>query len=116
MKNIELINESIQKMANKPSEEAISAAQSIAKEMDDALAKGYESKWMCSPIIENRIVAVVDVGKKPKVVCIINDKDMFNEILDIFYGIDTEKMEKTQPQESWKFSDFIEEIRHIHYQ
>lgn len=47
MKNIELINDSIQKMANKPSKEAIAAAQSIAKEMDDAMASGYEIEWWC---------------------------------------------------------------------
>ena len=90
MKNIELINESIQKMANKPSEEAIAAAQSIAKKMDDALASGNEIEWKCLPIQNSETFDVVIVTNKPTFVCRIYDKDMRDEIIDLLDQIDGE--------------------------
>ena len=113
---LELINDSIQNMANKPSVEAIDATQRIAKGLDNALTKDYNNKWMCLTIQENEMVDVVSVGNNPRVICRIYDKEMFKEICDIFYGIDVEKMKKKQPIEAMKFSDFIEQLRKTHYQ
>lgn len=91
MKNIELINESIQKMANKPSDGAIAAAQSIAKEMDDAMASGYEIEWWCWSIEKNKYFAVFNVANKPKIVCRICDENMWDEVFKIFDGVDLKK-------------------------
>lgn len=106
MKNIELITESIQKMANKPSEEAIAAAQSIAKEMDDALASGYEIEWWCLPIQNSETFDVVNITNKPSLVCRIYDKDMGNEMINIFDQIDGE-MSANQVE---MFSDLMTKI------
>ena len=86
-----MINESIQKMANKPSEEAIKAAQSIAKEMDDALTNGYEVNWRCLPIQNSETVDIVNVTNQPSFVCRIYSKDIWDEVLGIFEGIDLTK-------------------------
>lgn len=94
MKNLDLINESIQKMANMPSEKAISAAQCIAKEMDDALANGYEIEWRCLPIQNSETVDIVNVSNKPSFVCRIYSKDIWDEVLEIFDGVDLTKDEK----------------------
>ena len=88
MKSIELINDSIQKMASKPSEKAIIAAQSIAKELDDALANGYEIEWRCLPIQNSETFDVVNVTNKPSFVCRIYDKDMGNEMINMLDQID----------------------------
>lgn len=84
MKSIELINNSIQMMASKPSEKAIIAAQSITKELDDALASGCEIEWRCLPIQNSETIDVVNVTNKPSFVCRIYDIDMWNEVIDIF--------------------------------
>ena len=93
MKYIELINESIQKMANKPSEEAIAAAQRIAEEMDDALANGNGIKWSRWPIENKKSFDLVNVANIPKIVCRICDENMWDEVLEIFDGIDLNKDE-----------------------
>lgn len=88
---LDLINESIQKMANKPSEEAIKAAQSIAKEMDDALKNGYEVNWRCLPIQDNKtIVDVFIVRNNPNFVCRFFNNDTWNEVSDLFCAIGDE--------------------------
>lgn len=86
---LDLINESIQKMANKPLEEAIKAAQSIAKEMDDALANGYEIEWRCLPISKT-IVDVFIVSNKTNFVCRFFNDDTWNEVSDLFCAIGDE--------------------------
>lgn len=102
MKNIELINDSIQKMANKPSKEAIAAAQSIANEMDDALVSGNGIKWSRWPIENSKSFDVVNVANK-KFVCRISDESMLDEVFDIFEGVDIDKIEADP---SWKM-DFV---------
>lgn len=96
MKYIDLINESIQKMADKPSEGAIIAAQSIAKEIDDALANGYEIKWEFLHIQNSDTIDVVNATNKPSFVCRIYDTNMKNEVLEILEGVDMEKMGANQ--------------------
>ena len=87
MTNLELINDSIQKMANKPSEGAIIAAQSIAKVLDDALVNKYEIEWKCLPIQGSETVVVISVGSKFGFVCRIFDENTRNEIFDVFDNI-----------------------------
>ena len=99
MKYIELINESIQKMANKPSEGAIATAQSIAKEMDDALASSYEIELMYLPIQNSETVDVFNVTNKPSFVCRFYDGDMMKEVFGILNGVDMNKTEGYQFQE-----------------
>jgi len=90
MTNLELINDSIQKMASKPSEEAIFAAQSIARVLDDALVNKYEIEWKCLPIQGSETVDFVNVTNKPSFVCRIYDKKMGNEMISMFDQIDGE--------------------------
>lgn len=96
MKYIDLINESIQKMANKPSEKAIKAAQSIAKEIDDALANGCEIEWRYSPIQNGETIDLVNATNKPSFVCRIYDINMKNEVFEILEGVDVNKTEEKQ--------------------
>ena len=90
MTNLELINDSIQKMASKPSEEAIFAAQSIARVLDDALVNKYEIEWKYLPIQGSETVDFVNVTNKPSFVCRIYDKKMGNEMISMFDQIDGE--------------------------
>lgn len=90
MKYIDLINESIQKMANKPSGGAIMAAQSIAKEMDDALVNMCEIEWKYLPIQNSETIDVINVTNKPSFVCRIYDKNMGNDMINMFDQIDGE--------------------------
>jgi len=95
MKYIDLINESIQKMVDKPSEGAIIAAQSIAKEMDDALVNKCEIEWKYLPIQNSETIDVINVTNKPSFVCRIYDINMKNEVFEILEGVDiTETEEK----------------------
>lgn len=105
MKNIELINESIQKMANKPSEGAICAAQCIAKEMDEAL-NSMRIKWVCLPIQNSKTVDVVNATNKPNFVCRIYDKGIWNEVSNLFCDIGDE----TNANQMELFSDLMEMI------
>jgi len=93
MTNLELINDSIQKMASKPSEEAIFAAQSIARVLDDALVNKYEIEWKYLSIQGSETVDVINVGSKFGFVCRIYDKNTWDEVYKIFEGIelDTDK-------------------------
>jgi hypothetical protein len=106
MKSIELVNNSIQKTMNKLSEKAIIAAQSIAKELDDALANGYEIEWRLWPIENSKSFDVVNVGNKPDFVCRIYDENTWNEVVCIFDNA-TVKMEGHQVL---KFADLMELI------
>lgn len=90
MTNSELINESIQKMANKPSEGAILAAQCIARVLDDAMVNNYVIEWKYLPIQNSETVDVVVVTNKPRFVCRIYDKDMGNDMINMFDQIDGE--------------------------
>lgn len=109
MKYIELINESIQKMANKPSEGAILAAQCIAKEMDYAL-NGMRIKWVCLPIQNSNTVDVVNAINKPCFVCRFYDKDMWNEVSNLFCDIGDE----TNANQMELFSDLIDKMEKIY--
>lgn len=106
MKSIELVNNSIQKTMNKPSEKAAMAAQSIAKELDDALASGCEIEWRCLPIQNSETIDVVNVGKTLSFVCRIYDIDMWNEVVVIF-DKETITMDGNQV---YKFAELMELI------
>lgn len=93
MTNLELINDAIQKMANKPSEGAIIAAQSIARVLDDAQVNKYEIEWKCLPIQGSETVDVINVGSKIGFVCRIYDKDMMEEVFKILQDVDVNKAE-----------------------
>ena len=90
MTNLELINDSIQKMASKPSEGAILAAQCIAGVLDDAMVNNYEIEWKYLPIQNSETVDFVNVTNKPSFVCRIYDKKMGNEMISMFDQIDGE--------------------------
>lgn len=96
MTNLELINDSIQKMASKPSEEAIFAAQSIARVLDDALVNKYEIEWKCLPIQGSETVDVINVGSKFGFVCRICDMDMRDEVFTILQNVDVNKADRNQ--------------------
>lgn len=94
MKYIDLINESIQKMANKPSGGAIIAVQSIARVLDDALVNKYEIEWKCLPIQNSETIDVINVTNKHSFVCRIYDINMKNEVFEILEGVDVTKTEE----------------------
>lgn len=106
MTNLELINDAIQKMANKPSEGAIIAAQSIARVLDDALVNKYEIKWKCLPIQGSETVDVVDMDSNFSFICRIYDKKMWNEVFDVFNSV----QEKTDVKNDASFSNLIDSI------
>lgn len=87
---LELVNESIRKMANKPSEGAILAAQCIARVLDDAMVNKYEIEWKYLHIQNSETVDVVNVANKPSFVCRIYDKKMGDEMISMFDQIDGE--------------------------
>lgn len=90
MKYIDLINESVQKMANKPSEGAIFAAQSIARVIDDALVNKYKIEWKCLPIQGSETVDIINVGSKFGFVCRMYDKDTWNQVSEIICAVGDE--------------------------
>lgn len=106
MTNLELINDAIQKMANKPSDGAIVAAQSIARVLDDALANKYKIEWRCLPIQGSETVDVVDITSNFSFICRIYDKKMWNELITIFYSV----QEKMDDESHVSFSILIESI------
>ena len=106
MTNLELINDAIQKMANKPSEGAIIAAQSIARVLDDAQVNKYEIKWKCLPIQGSETVDVVDMDSNFSFICRIYDKKMWNEVFDVFNSV----QEKTDVKNDASFSNLIDSI------
>lgn len=110
MKYIDLINENIQKMADKPSEGAIIAAQSIAKELDDALVNKCEIVWKCLPIQGSETVDVANATNKPSFVCRFYDEDMWNEVSNMFCDIGDE----TEANQMELFSDLIDKMEKIY--
>lgn len=110
MKNLELINESIQKMVDKPSEGAIIAAQSIARVIDDALVNKYKIEWKCLPIQGSETVDVANATNKPSFVCRFYDEDMWNEVSNMFCDIGDE----TEANQMELFSDLIDKMEKIY--
>lgn len=106
MTNLELINDAIQKMANKPSEGAIIAAQSIARVLDDAQVNKYEIEWKCLPIHNSETIDVVNATNKPSFVCRIYNKKMWDEVITMFYSV----QEKTDVKNDVSFSNLIDSI------
>lgn len=93
-------------MANKPSEGAIFAAQSIARVLDDALVNKYEIEWKCLPIHNSETIDVVNATNKPIFVCRIYNKKMWNEVFDVFNSV----QEKMDVEGHVSFSILIESI------
>lgn len=87
MKCIELVNAYIKNLNNKPTKRVEKAAQSIARKLDDALAKSYDIKWQCLPIGDGKAVSIVDIASKPCFVYRIKDKQEWIAVFDVFYGI-----------------------------
>ena len=106
MTNIELINDSIQKMASKPSAEAIFAAQSIARVLDDALVNKYEIEWKCLPIQGSETVDVVNATNNPSFVCRFYNKNMWDEVITMFDSVQG----KMDVKDQVSFSNLIDSI------
>ena len=70
------------------------AAQSIAKEIDNASLNKYEITWRYFPIQNSETVDVVNITNKPSFVCRIYSKDIWDEVLEIVDGVDLTKDEK----------------------
>lgn len=87
MKCIEQVNAYIKNLKSKPTKRVEKAAQSIARKLDDALAKGYGIKWQCHPIGDGKVVSIVDITSKPCFVFRIKDKQEWIAVFNVFYGI-----------------------------
>ena len=95
MKCIEQVNAYIKNLNSKPTKRVEKAAQSIARKLDDALAKGYDIKWQCHHLNNSQTVSIIDVAQNPHFVYRIKDKQEWNEVFNIFDAI-SEDMDAEQ--------------------
>ena len=95
MKCIEQVNAYIKNLNSKPTKRVEKAAQSIARKLDDALAKGYDIKWQCRHLNNSQTVSIIDVAQNPHFVYRIKDKQEWNEVFNIFDAI-SEDMDAEQ--------------------
>jgi hypothetical protein len=95
MKCIEQVNAYIKNLKGKPTKRVEKAAQSIARKLDDALAKGYDIKWQCRHLNNSQTVSIIDVAQNPHFVYRIKDKQEWNEVFNIFDAI-SEDMDAEQ--------------------
>ena len=95
MKCIEQVNAYIKNLKGKPTKRVEKAAQSIARKLDDALAKGYDIKWQCHHLNNSQTVSIIDVAQNPHFVYRIKDKQEWNEVFNIFDAI-SEDMDAEQ--------------------
>ena len=87
MKCIEQVNAYIKNLNSKPTKRVEKATQSIARKLDDALAKGYDIKWKCYPIKNSQAVSIVDVAQTPYFVYRIKDKQEWLAVFNVIDGI-----------------------------
>ena len=87
MKCIEQVNAYIKNLKGKPTKRVEKAAQSIARKLDDALARGYDIKWKCYPIENSQAVSIVDVAQTPYFVYRIKDKQEWLAVFNVIDGI-----------------------------
>jgi hypothetical protein len=87
MKCIEQVNVYIKNMNSKPTKRVEKAAQSIARKLDDALAKSYDIKWQCCHLNNSQKVSIIDVAQNPHFVYRIKDKQEWLAVFNIIDGI-----------------------------
>lgn len=107
MKCIEQVNAYIKNLNSKPTKRVEKVAQSIARKLDDALARGNDITWKCYPIENSQAVSIVDVAQTPRFVCRIKDKQEWLAVFNVFFSIS----ENTDGWQGTKFSELDSMMR-----